>query len=206
VLCMVQFLESLDRVQNAALRTCLGAFRTSPVASLHVEAGELPLELRRQQLCLQYVCKLRSNSCNPAFNSVFGTGFRRLFEARPNTIPTLSIRLNQSVVESEINLNSIAVNSTRFTPPCLLKTPGFQLFLHLFGNKSRGFSYCSPIKIQRTSLYDMVILTFSLMDLKSGDAVGSAAIVASRLWKKRLTNNTSIFLADARGILYWRST
>jgi len=27
---------------------CLGAFRTSPVASLHVEAGELPLELRRQ--------------------------------------------------------------------------------------------------------------------------------------------------------------
>jgi len=38
-------LESLNRVQNAALRTCLGAFRTSPVASLHVEAGELPLEL-----------------------------------------------------------------------------------------------------------------------------------------------------------------
>jgi len=40
-------LESLDRVQNAALRTCLGAFGTSPVVSLHVEAGELPLELRR---------------------------------------------------------------------------------------------------------------------------------------------------------------
>jgi len=51
-------LESLDRVQNAALRICLGAFRTSPVASLHVEAGELPLELRRQQLSLQYICKL----------------------------------------------------------------------------------------------------------------------------------------------------
>jgi len=67
-------LESLDRVQNAALHTCLGAFRTSPVASLHVEVGELPLELRRQQLCLQCICKLRSNPCNPAFNSVFGTG------------------------------------------------------------------------------------------------------------------------------------
>jgi len=35
-------LESLDRVQNAALRACLGAFRTSPVSSLNVEAGELP--------------------------------------------------------------------------------------------------------------------------------------------------------------------
>jgi len=74
-------LESLDRVQNAVLCTCLGAFRTCPVATLHAEAGELFLELRRQQLCLQYMCKLRSNLCNPAFNSVFGTGFRRLFEA-----------------------------------------------------------------------------------------------------------------------------
>ena len=36
-------LESLDRVQNATLRSCLGAFRTSPIPSLHVEAGELPL-------------------------------------------------------------------------------------------------------------------------------------------------------------------
>jgi len=51
-------LESLDCVQKAALRTCLGAFRTSPIASLHVEAGEVPLELRRQQLCLQDICKL----------------------------------------------------------------------------------------------------------------------------------------------------
>jgi len=41
-------LESLDHVQNAALCTFLGAFRTFPVASLHAEAGELPLELRRQ--------------------------------------------------------------------------------------------------------------------------------------------------------------
>ena len=32
-------LESLDRVRNAALRTRLGAFRTSPIPSLHVEAG-----------------------------------------------------------------------------------------------------------------------------------------------------------------------
>ena len=48
-------LESLDRVKNAALRTCLGAFRTSPIPSLHVEAGELPLNLRRQQHSLQCI-------------------------------------------------------------------------------------------------------------------------------------------------------
>jgi hypothetical protein len=52
---------SRDGVQNAALRTCLVAFRTSPMPSLHVEAGELPLSLRRQQLSLQYIVKLRPN-------------------------------------------------------------------------------------------------------------------------------------------------
>jgi len=99
--------------------TCLGAFKTSLVASLHVDAGELPLELRRQQLCLQYICKLWSNPCNPpAFNSICGTGFRRLFEVRPNTIPTLGIRLNQTIVDSEINLNSIAINLLDFSYPC----------------------------------------------------------------------------------------
>jgi len=38
-------LDPLDHMQKAALRTSLGAFRTSTGASLHVEAGELPLEL-----------------------------------------------------------------------------------------------------------------------------------------------------------------
>ena len=90
-------LESLDRVQNAALRTCLGAFRTSPVSSLHVEAGELPLELRRQQLSLH---KLRSKPSNPTFSCVLGTVFNRLFKARSHIIPTLGIRMHRSVLDS----------------------------------------------------------------------------------------------------------
>jgi hypothetical protein len=98
-------LESLDRVQTAALRTCLGAFRTSPVSSLHVEAGEMPLELRRQQLCLQYIFKLRSTPRNPAFSNVFGNGFSRLFEARPTIISTLGIRMNQHLLDLDVNLN-----------------------------------------------------------------------------------------------------
>ena len=53
------YLQSLDRVQNAALRVCLGAFRTTPVSSLHVEANELPLWLRSQKLALQYIVKLK---------------------------------------------------------------------------------------------------------------------------------------------------
>ena len=41
-------LRVLDPIQNQALRLCLGAFRTSPATSLHVEANEMPMELRRR--------------------------------------------------------------------------------------------------------------------------------------------------------------
>ncbi|KAH0820358.1 hypothetical protein GEV33_002433 [Tenebrio molitor] len=43
-------LRKLDTIQNTALRLALGAFRTSPALSLHQEANETPLSLRRKQL------------------------------------------------------------------------------------------------------------------------------------------------------------
>ena len=40
------YLKMLNTVHHQGLRLALGAFRTSPVESLYVEAGELPLEQR----------------------------------------------------------------------------------------------------------------------------------------------------------------
>ena len=42
------YLRMLEPVQNQALHLCLGAFRTSPATSLHIEANEMPLDLRRR--------------------------------------------------------------------------------------------------------------------------------------------------------------
>jgi len=54
----------------------------------------------------------------------------------PNTILILLIRLNQTIVDSAINLNCIAINinSTPYIPPWVLKPRGFKLSLHLLGN------------------------------------------------------------------------
>ena len=43
-------LKKLDPVHNQGLRLSLGAFRSSPVESLYVEAHEPPLEVRREKL------------------------------------------------------------------------------------------------------------------------------------------------------------
>ena len=48
-------LERLNIVHRHGLRLCLGAFKSSPIESLYVEANEPPLELRREELAMRSV-------------------------------------------------------------------------------------------------------------------------------------------------------
>ena len=69
------YLKKLESIQNQGLRICLGAFRTSPMQSLYVEANEPPLYLKFNKLCIQYALKFRSNPDNPAYGVVFNPQF-----------------------------------------------------------------------------------------------------------------------------------
>ncbi len=53
-----------DDVQARALRTCFGAIRAFPVCALQVEAGEMPLWIRRKQLVANYWIHLRGHGEN----------------------------------------------------------------------------------------------------------------------------------------------
>ena len=69
------YLQMLDTVHNQGLRLALGAFRTSPISSLNVEADEPSLWLRREKLSLQYAIRLAANPSNPAFEVTFPPQF-----------------------------------------------------------------------------------------------------------------------------------
>ena len=72
-------LAQLDPVHNQGLHLSLGAFRSSPVESLCVEAHEPPLEIRREKLALQYILKLKANPGNPAYDVVFNPKYQILY-------------------------------------------------------------------------------------------------------------------------------
>lgn len=55
-------LIKLDRIQTQALRICWGACLTSPVSALQVEMGEMPLQIRRQQLMVSYWANLKKGT------------------------------------------------------------------------------------------------------------------------------------------------
>jgi ribonuclease HI len=87
------YLLKLKPVQNQALRLCLGAFRTSPIVSLHAEAGESPMHIRRAQLGVQYAIKIATDPENPANESIFNNRWRHLYDAHPRRIKPLGYRI-----------------------------------------------------------------------------------------------------------------
>ena len=77
-------LRTLDASHHAGLRICPGAFRTSPVQSLYVTAGETSLSLPRLRLAKKYVLKLHSVPENPSYESIVDPKFVSHFEAQPH--------------------------------------------------------------------------------------------------------------------------
>ena len=116
------YLNILEPVANQALRICLGAYRTSPVCSLQVLAHEPPLELRREQLSLQYCTKLKSNTLNPTHKTVFQP-LSSLYRNKPNAISSFGLRIQTSI--PAINIIKLNITPSRLSPipPWLLTTP-----------------------------------------------------------------------------------
>ena len=88
-------LAKLDPVLNQGLRLSLGAFRSSPVESLYVEAHEPPLEIRRDKLALQYVLKLKANPENPAYDVVFNPKQQELYKDKESATDSFGIHCSK---------------------------------------------------------------------------------------------------------------
>jgi kelch-like protein 2/3 len=166
-----------------------------------VEANELPLNLRREKLSLQYITKLKSIPDNPAYDCIFEPSLTLLFEARPFVIPPLGIRIKQWLLDTGINFESIEKSSLSSIPPWLLKPPEFIFALHDIGTKSE----ISP-DLFKSELNEILADFDDFKRIytdgsKAGAAVAAAAVSGSSLMVKRLPDNSSIFSAEARAIL-----
>lgn len=194
------YLDSLDRVQNAALRICLGAFRTSPISSLHIEANELPVALRREKLALQYALKLRANQNNPAFDVVFNPQYKQFFSNRPKAIPTLGIRLEPALSTTRINFKSVAPQRLSPTPPWQLQGALFDFTMRYLGKKSdTSPAYYKNMFGQIMEAYSGFIRIFT-DGSKNGTVVSAAAVSELSTLSERLPDNSSVFSAELHAV------
>ena len=117
------YLQILDTVHHQGLRLALGAFRTSPVTTLYVEADEPSLYLRREKLSLQYAIRLAANQRNPAFKVTFSPQFLELYEHKPNAIKPFGLRISPLLESSNINPNNIEKHFITDIPPWCIRKP-----------------------------------------------------------------------------------
>ena len=104
-------MAKLDPVHNQGLRLSLGAFRSSPVESLYVEAHEPPLEIRREKLSLQYTIKLKANPGNPAYDVVFNLKYQHLYANKDSATDSFGIYCKKLLKEAKMDVGEIAINS-----------------------------------------------------------------------------------------------
>ena len=107
------YLQMLDPIHNQGLRLALGAFRTSPVASLYVEADKPSLYSRREKFSLQYAIRLAAYSSNPAHGVTFPPNYVDLYEQKPKAIKSFGIRISPLLESSNIKPQNI---EKHFTP------------------------------------------------------------------------------------------
>ena len=197
-------LELLNPIQNQGLRLALGAFRTSPETSLHAEAYELPMELRRKKLGIQYAIKISSTPDNPVFNSIFGVpkDVTSLALTKPSFIKPFGLRIEEDLSKLDFSHRNTENFSLPRVPPWKLASPKFNFEGAEFpkGNTHPSKYMDVYIKLRQSHEDSTVIFTDGS---KTDTHVGSAAICGTphhREKKERLNLDSSIFTAEAHAI------
>jgi ribonuclease HI len=112
-------LQNIETIQNTALRLSLGAFRSSPVVSMQIEAREPPLQLRRKLLSFKYVNKVRDKPGHSAYLCVTTCPNKQLYEQKSRSSKPLSYRTALFMNEMSDKVPTMFPLSVvqAFTPP-----------------------------------------------------------------------------------------
>jgi len=193
------YLRKLQPIQNQGLRICLGAFRTSPVQSLYVEANEPPLHLRWKKLSLQYALKLQTNTDNPTHERTFTPPYTNFYSSKPRAIPSFGIRIKEDFPHVCPNPHNIAPFAVATTPPWRVVEPEIDLTLRQYKKGTTDELIFQAKFDELRNKYHQYRAIYT-----DGSKVldRAAAAVTSHHYKHqiRLPDNASIFTAELQAL------
>ena len=197
-------LKLLDPIHHQGLRIALGAFRTSPVKSLYVEAGEPSLEDRRLKLSMNYFLKLKSLPENPCFDSVSNCSSLDFFE-RAKTEPCFSARTLTHILKAEIDPQCVDNQQIKAPPPWENTNIKLDLSLTSFTkNETNELTFRNEFKRVEEKYSGNNFCPFYTDGSKRDEKVAAASFCPkhpNRSQSIRLRDNSSVFNAELQGIL-----
>ena len=197
------YLMMLDTVHHQGLRLALGAFRTSPVESLYVEAEEPSLYLRREKLALQYAIRIAANPSNPTFKVTFAPHISQdlidLYDNKPNAIRSFGLRIAPLLTSANINKEQIEIHSVSEIPSWCIRKPTIDLSLHS-EKKSESNPHLLKQNFHELQSYYSDHEHIYTDGSKDEENVGCAAAKYDDCKKMRIPDGSSVFTAEAKAI------
>ena len=189
----------LDSIQYQSLRICAGALPVTSLASLQVEMGEAPLDLRRQQLALKYKHSIEQQPKHPVFPSLQPCWQYQYMKGKQCNKP-----FGYRTENSNKHLSVEKLKPLNF-PPWLLTEPVISIELASQINKSDN-----PLLLQQRSLEIINTKWFSQLHIfTDGSKLPKEGRCSAAFYvpyfackqSKRLSDGTSSYRAELAGIM-----
>lgn len=107
-------LNSFNTVINSGIRMAIGAFRTSPVNSMMIDSGILPLKYRREYFHLTYGLKIISSHAHPLHENMNTIISDHKMDKMTKRYHSITYRLNKTLDTYNINIDKELFNSKKF--------------------------------------------------------------------------------------------
>lgn len=195
------YLKKIQTLENSALRIATGAFRSSPITSLHVLTATMPQELSIASKHINFLMRTLVNPGHPTEELEFD-----LEDLSEETIETHTIPrgfLNRAltmVISNNINIPSFLLESTPESPPWHIdRVRVCQDMLSYNKNKT-------PHHILRNIYNDHLeehseTLVIYTDGSKSEDGVGCACYYSTATFQRRIPADASTYTAELLAII-----
>ncbi|XP_008483690.1 uncharacterized protein LOC103520381 [Diaphorina citri] len=189
-------LNKLDPIQNTAIRIATGAFKSSRIENLLVDAGEPPLHIRREYLSNNYMSKVLYNVDNPMRDiilSISPLDSEILFQNHPKPLSLWFYENTNNLAEILPDLRL----PNNVIPPWTLLHPKFEAI------STKGKKHVLPIEF-RNNFYEYLSNkrpsnpNICYTDgSKNDDTIGAAFKIADLTLNHKLHKMSSSFTAEA---------
>ena len=186
----------LDTIHHTAVRIATGALRTSPTASLLIEADEMTLALRRKALCMRYVVKLLQFPDHPTYKAIFSKHtLDQLRKGGPERTSAISVRFSLFLQQSGIRTRHIKRYRPAGPPPWDRVIPTIDTSLYAVPKGQLSLEELHWRALEKVNLYSDYLAIYT-DGSKTSHGVGSAFVCGDTTRTTSLPSSASVFTAE----------
>ena len=142
---------------------------------------------------------MHSNPNNPAFDCIFNPCYRQTFARKETDIPTVGIRVDHLVLDSDIDTDVIAPYAIPIIAPWTIQPPATTSSYILWKTNSLLTPTYSKFNSMKCWKYTLTTLAYTQTAQKM-KIVPSAAVTGQTVMQCRLPGCSSVFTAELQAI------